>query len=425
MTHRRGLLAILLIVSLVAGGLAWRQSLGNEERRLRDVATRVALEADATRRTDPVRAMLLSVAAYGIAPVAEARTALMSSLAQQELRAFIDPHVANVGRALSMDGRVLVSAGDNRVTTYDTQTGAQIGAFEGIGDGQFRVALSPDGQTLALAREGRIWLWDLRTRRMLGEGSYGDSVAGMPDDLRFTPGGGYLIVDANGETPAAGLWNVRTRSALIPVFDWRFGWMTVAPGDRFLIAGDNSGGNPPQVLSLPEAKAIDDRKIDGEVIAVSPDGLTAVVAERSRLTLWNLSTGKRSKRVLSGTASQAAFSDDGDLLVTVSTSSVTLWRVADGARLMVVKPDAAIAAPPRFGPGNRELVLLDATGQATTYDIRRPDTSDEATSVPKRFSAVSPDGRLLAKDEFESVTVWDSTSKRKIADFSQEDQAYS
>lgn len=104
-------LAVLLIASLTAGAIAWQQSVRSHEtgRRLADeraqaTARRVALQAEALREIDPVKAMLLSVAAYRIAPVPEAGSAVLTSLAQEEQPVFTGPAPANEGRALGPDG---------------------------------------------------------------------------------------------------------------------------------------------------------------------------------------------------------------------------------------------------------------------------------------------------------------------------------
>ena len=93
-----GTLAVLLAVALVAGVLAVRQGRVADARSAviasqRDQATaaRLAATADALRIAEPVRAMLLSVAAWRLAPVTEARASLAGSLTQRETAAFHDP----------------------------------------------------------------------------------------------------------------------------------------------------------------------------------------------------------------------------------------------------------------------------------------------------------------------------------------------
>ncbi|GAA3820155.1 hypothetical protein GCM10022226_45700 [Sphaerisporangium flaviroseum] len=214
---------VLLIASLTAGVLAWQQSARSDEtgrhladERAKATARRLALQADALRGTDPVMATLLGVAAYRIARVPEAGSAVLSSLAQQERSVFMAPTPANEGRALSPDGRTLVSAGADRVTAYDVATGRPVRTFTGIGEAPVTAAVGPDGDTLALARGSRMELWSLRTGKRLGGGKWlpeSSSDDGRPESIEFSPGGGYIVVRDNMRS---GGWRSRRRARWAP-----------------------------------------------------------------------------------------------------------------------------------------------------------------------------------------------------------------
>ncbi|MEV0591426.1 serine/threonine-protein kinase [Nonomuraea cavernae] len=479
-TRRRRLLttgvAAMLAVTLTAGGLAWQQSLRSDasdaslaEERARAAARRVALQADALRGTDPVKAMLLSVAAHRIAPVPEAGAAVLSSLAQQEQRVFTDPAPANGGRALSADGRTLVSAGAGRVTAYDVRTGRAVRTFGGVGEGPFTAALGPDGDTLALARQGTVALWSLRTGARLGAGRYvpeGSGLpAGLPGSLEFSPGGGYLVVRQNLGGPYVGLWNVARRSLEMrqaELSDARLG-----PGDRFGSVEIVAERSETSLRGFPDEKGLAGRRLPeplpGPVLAFSPDGSLAAVGEGTRTELWNLFTGKRAERVFPGDVSDAAFSDDGRFLITSGRDAggrLSLWRLDDGAPLLRLTIASTLTGPPRLDPENRTLSLLDESGRVTTYDISRqtrPPLVLPAGARDKRFTAgvdalfartggtvrrwslpglsetgprvdiakdggpimlVSPDGRTVVTsrwdDHTEGVTLWDATTGRAL-----------
>lgn len=92
-----GLLAVALMISLVA----WQQH-GTEVRDDEDTAARrVAAVSDTMRTTDPRTAMLLSLAAWRIAPLPETRAALLDALAQPERDAFTDPAQSDTAPASS------------------------------------------------------------------------------------------------------------------------------------------------------------------------------------------------------------------------------------------------------------------------------------------------------------------------------------
>ncbi|GGO69296.1 WD40 repeat domain-containing serine/threonine protein kinase [Nonomuraea cavernae] len=481
-TRRRRLLttgvAALLAVSLTAGGLAWQQSLRSDasdrslaEERAKATARRVALQADALRGTDPVKSMLLSVAAHRIAPVPEAGAAVLSSLAQQEQRVFTDPAPANSGRALSADGRTLVSAGADRVTAYDVWTGRTVRTFGGVGAGPFTAALSPDGDTLALARQGTVALWSLRTGARLGEGRYVPEVfglpTGLPGSLEFSPGGGYLVVRQNLGGPYVGLWNVARRSLETrwgpePLGDARLG-----PGDRFGSVEVMAERSETSLRGFPDQKELAGRRLPerlpGPVLAFSPDGSLAAVGEGTRTELWNLFTGKRAERVFPGDVSDAVFSDDGRFLITSGRqagSPLSLWRLDDGAPLLRLTIASTLTGPPRLDPENRTLSLLDESGRVTGYDVgrrTRPPLVLPARARDRRFTAgvdalfartggavrgwslpgltetrsrvdiavnhgpvmlVSPDGRTIVTGHWdnhtEGVTLWDAATGREL-----------
>ncbi|MEN3535162.1 protein kinase [Microbispora sp. ZYX-F-249] len=472
-TRRRRLattgLAVLLIASLTAGALAWRQSVRSDEagRRLADeraqaTARRVALQADALRGIDPVKAMLLSVAAYRIAPVPESASAVLSSLAQREQSVFMDPAPANEGRALSPDGRTLISAGAGRVTAYDVGTGRPVRTFGGIGEAPVTAAMGPDGDTLALARGRQLELWSLRAGKRLGGGRWGPKEMkgddGRPDSVEFSPGGGYIVVRDNLGGPYVALWNVARRTL---EDEGGPGDARIAPGDRFGVVNGAlrtfPGGGAPAGRRLP-------RDLAGPVLAFSPDGELAVVQE-TRTRLWNLSTGRWDRRVLPGLSTDAVFSPDGRFLITFVSAAggrLTLWRLDDAAPILRLTVASGIAGSPRLDPENRRLSILDDAGRVTTYDVgrltgpRRVLPSDarqprfaasgdalfaltgdtvRGWSVPgftetgrvdvagdKLILRVSPDGHtvvtLPTDDLLDPVRLWDAQSGRELGEVS-------
>ncbi|GIH51657.1 WD40 repeat [Microbispora rosea] len=421
-----GTLAILLVGALTGGMLAWQQARRSEasnrrlavsDRRLAEqsaqaTARRVALQADALRDSDPVKAMLLSVAAYRIAPVPEARAAVFSALGQQELRGFKDPALANEGRALSIDGRILVSAGADKVTAYDVSTGKTIRTFTGVGQGPFSAALGPDGDTLALGRNG-IHLWSLGTGKRLGGGAVvpksENSGKGDPSELSFSPGGGYLWAYQNRGGPYYALWNVAKRRLEIPPETLPQSEIlgvsaaVLGPHDDFgaltIYAGAKESADV--LRTFPEGGPVPGKRLPenlpGRILAFSPDATLAVIAgqetDEEKIRLWNMIKGDWGREFY-GPSQDAVFSADGTLLVTSGSNqqgtTVALWRVKDGVQLLNLTIDAAIVGSPRISPDNGTLTLLDETGQVTAYDISRymraPEVQD-ADAENREFNA--------------------------------------
>jgi WD40 repeat protein len=77
----------------------------------------------------------------------------------------IDTKTAVRALALSPDGKVLVSAGDDgTVQMWDPATGTATRKITGPADGLLAVALSADGKTVAAGGyDGKLWCWDLAT----------------------------------------------------------------------------------------------------------------------------------------------------------------------------------------------------------------------------------------------------------------------
>lgn len=213
-------------------------------------ARAVAARAEALRTSDPRTAMRLSVAAWRLSPVFEARAALQASLVQPELGVFTDPSADARARyllrgdelvrwdtdtvavwdvvggrrmtsyalpagssALSDDGRYAegASGGPYDVATGRTPASAAVYAisrgnrtrvYRGTGAlfdvTDRKVALSPDGTRAALsALNGRVELWDLaprKARTLVVEVQPLTGADAAAPALAFSPDGGTLAV---------------------------------------------------------------------------------------------------------------------------------------------------------------------------------------------------------------------------------------
>ncbi|GAA4991671.1 WD40 repeat protein [Nonomuraea thailandensis] len=230
------------------------------ERLIEADARAVAARAQALRTSDPRTAMRLSVAAWRLAPVFEARSALQASLVQPELAVFTDPEADAQARYL-LSGDMLVRwdtsaltvwdvPARRRAATYALPAGATAlsddGRYAEVGDGgpidvttgrapaaavyaiskgnrtrvyrgtrvsldvtDAKVALSPDGTRAAVSRlTGRVELWDLAPRRTRtgvvevepSTGAAAPAVAFSPDGRTVAVAGrdGVALVEAGG-----------------------------------------------------------------------------------------------------------------------------------------------------------------------------------------------------------------------------------
>jgi WD40 repeat protein len=108
--------------------------------------------------------------------------------------------------AVSFDGKVLLSSGDNGVALSDLSGDEPLSALPGSGG---EVALTTDGRLIATrgATTPDILLWDLGTRTEVGRLPSDGGVLRSP--IVFSPDGRML---ASGEENEVTIWDVRERS---------------------------------------------------------------------------------------------------------------------------------------------------------------------------------------------------------------------
>jgi WD40 repeat protein/class 3 adenylate cyclase/tRNA A-37 threonylcarbamoyl transferase component Bud32 len=272
-----------------------------------------------------------------------------------------------------------------------------------------RLAFAPDGTLVTSASGGDTYLWDTTSGTI----------------LRRFPVGGVLAVSSTGREAALG---VNTPSLALPsskvvVLDLRTGrehtlqtdlpgqWirtMAFAPGDLKIVAGamdavhvwDVASGviaetyvGPPQRRSL---MAIDPRA--GTVISSGQDGsITAFdlsgTRRLGRFFSWNppQMSCPNSPCAVVNRQSQLMASDQGD-----GTVALVDLRTLRRVRTLPAR-DGALANGISFMPDGRTLVAGGTSGAVTFWDV----TTGAAIrslhfSDPVWWTAVSPDGRLLA-----------------------------
>ncbi|MEU7833766.1 protein kinase [Nonomuraea sp. NPDC049129] len=413
-------LAILLVLALAGGGLALRQSrLVSEQSRIvaaqRDeaVASKVAAQADTMRATDPVRAMLLSVAAWRLAPVPATRATLENAWAQRERAAFTDPDTgAETVRQMTADGRTFVRVSPQGVRMYDVRTGKRVGGWNDlkIGADRFLGAdLSPSGRLLAVAAGHAVTIWDTSTGRQTGARRKID-VPGFFGGLQFLTGDRYVnVVGSQG----GDLWDIRTGATV----STRAGMVqpAVTPANDLVVNVDLEGRF--QLLKLPGGKPVA-RWHDGEtcvkdglVAAISPDGHMVACGTGSDISFVDLRTGRTLPYRASIDGGRIWFSPDGRYLVTGGNDRFELVRVSDGNTLLDYR-----AAPQNVAFDGTTLRYL-ADESVVSLDI-----SDllQPVRLPGHAPAIavfSPDGRFLAtqqKAESRQLVLWDVARRRPL-----------
>lgn len=411
-------LAALTVIALIAAVIAINRA--TEADRQRNLTLSRELAAQSEVAGDPVISALLAVAAWRIAPTAEARHRLLVAVASPD-RAVLTGHGADItALAFSPDGKIIASGStDGTARLWDAASHRQLGApiLPPPAQGScvnlpVRVALSPDGRLVASTCMATVWFWDVATHRRVGRPLHTrnavSAIAFAPDGRTFATGddqGDIRLWDAAAGRPPADIpASTATRAGRGHTIYSITGVVFSADGKR-LVTGSADGtarlwdaATSDQVGAVfaGHTKGIND-------IALSPDGATlATAGGDGTVRLWSMATHRQVGRPLTASGGKApfegvAFSPDGKRLVTAgSDGRARIWDTAGhqqlgnalGGNLVPLKRVA-------FSPDGR---LLGVAGDDGAVRLLDPEIYRQVGSAMPGRSAValSPDGMTLA-----------------------------
>ncbi|WTV96109.1 hypothetical protein OG235_03320 [Streptomyces sp. NBC_00024] len=403
-----GALSAVLAVALVTGLAAWRQHDHNQRQRTEYSARRIAAVADGLRTTDPRAALLLSVAAWRIAPLPETRRVLLGSLLQPESDSFSDPASGFRSQRFFADsGRTLLSVDDRAWQTWDLGTRRSTGSGR-LPEGEV-LAVGPDARVLAISGasgDGHVRLWDRRAGRWTG----GAPLAPGRKDIAFGSSGRSFVMGepgvddgGSGAGSDSGVDLVRVRAVAdgAVLFETRGATpANVAPsGDDRLVAVCPTG-KVPQVWEVGGGRAPhgewerDQGVCDADsAVVFGADGRFAVVAG-DRVRVWDVRTGVRVAEVRDPGVRYASFSRDGQFLATAgSADEIRVWRLSTPAAPVLrhaldnQHPHGGLA----WDPGLPVLRYLEG-GTVHTLDLTTTVTAAWCDH-PMDAVLISPDGR--------------------------------
>ncbi|WP_302893283.1 protein kinase domain-containing protein [Actinomadura luzonensis] len=414
-------------------------------------ARAVAARAEALRSSDPRTAMRLSVAAWRLSPVFEARAALQASLTQPELGVFTDPAPDSRARYL-LRGDELVKWGADAVTFYDVPSGRRTGV-RGLppgnpvlsDDGRFaegvdgrpvelatgrapgpgaayvisrgnrtrvyrgervllevtdrKVALAPDGTRAAVSRaDGRVELWELAGRRRR-TATVSVRPPRMPalaaPSMAFSPDGRLLAVAGR-----SGVTLVDTaRAALTPM-------SPPGPGEP-VVPGAEDAPAVPDKSGLPAHPTGGGDPADGG----DPTGGGArwTVAAGGRAGAAGGYATRLSARPPATPEDTPVFSPDGRLLALPGAGEVRVWNVTE-RRLSGSYPLRDPRPGLTFSPDGHCLRYLSGTGSVVSLDV----SGLPLPSGEHEAAAFSGDGKVAAKAVGDATEVTDTEDSRKL-----------
>ncbi|MER7763604.1 serine/threonine-protein kinase [Streptomyces sp. NPDC097619] len=289
-----GGLGVLLVVALLAGGLAWQQSRAAAREQARAAARTTAQAAASLRAADPKAAMLLGVAAWRIAHTEDSRAALLGGRVQREADVVELPAEAATDRltrrVLSADGRYLAALVGADTQIWDLKAGRVTATTKGRADLK-DVAFGP------FSPDGRL---------LLGQGENGYRVF---EAATLKPVGREIALDRNEQVVELTSGGLVLKRPLI------------ASGYTLTRASDGS-----EVSAGPERAT------------VSPDGAQLATCDGgSGVRLWKVKGGRLDPVALDeadggATACQRlVFSPDGRFLAAQMFEGHRVWRTADGS----------------------------------------------------------------------------------------------
>lgn len=373
---RRLRLAVAMLSALLvlaAGATSYAISTREAAARQRDAAlSRVAAsKAAALHRTDPTLAAQLSLAAYRLAPTAEARDELRRAIPLPYAKRLVG-HAGNVNSvAVRPDGRGVVTASHDRTARLwdvtDPVRPAAAGVLAGHTDTVNAVAYHPGGALVATASwDGTARLWDVADpRRPLALAT----LRAHTDDVNA------VMFSADGRTVAT------------------------ASTDRTVRLWDVTAPRAPRALATLAGHR-------GTVVALAfrPDGRTLASAGfDSTVMLWDLVGRARPARLVHpAPVTSVAFSPDGTRLATTGhDGTVRIWRPTDHRPIGELIGHNGIVRSVAFGSDGRTVAtagedmtvrLWDVSSSAAYRQLAVLDAhSDRVASV-----AFAADGRLLA-----------------------------
>ncbi|MFF5204836.1 WD40 repeat domain-containing serine/threonine protein kinase [Streptosporangium sp. NPDC000396] len=381
-----GLLAVALVAVVVAEQR--RITVAAQSERIATqlneaVARRLAGQADALRRADPLTAMKLSAAAYGIAPVAESRAALQSSLAQRETSIVPVPR-SGTHYTLSADGTTLLGAGTGAITLWDAVTGRELRSIRAPGLAATGTAQGATRSRAAINTAGGLRLWDLKAGRQL-PGVYGDAGSWAA----ISPDGANLI---SFDDPDLVVWDIERGKRLLRLPSGQV-WGRSAGGGRFMAI---SGGGAVRLWELRTGRELrapappqGTGSVDG---ALSADGRTLALGRGTTLVFWDVDSGRKLGEATVQRDGHMLFAPDGRTLAVLHLGGVEVVGVPGGVTLLSYSTDEQPKPEGvRFSGDGRALRFVDAADSVVTLSV--PAWSGAGVA---RGGALSPDGARSA-----------------------------
>lgn len=326
--------------------------------------------------------------------------------------------------AYSADGRLVASAGDDRIVRlWNAESGTLVHSLVGHLDRVNRVAFSPGGEWLASAsHDTSVKIWDVATGRE--KCSYEahvlpvEGLAVRPDGLELATVGNDAIVR---------LWNpagVERLALSNHLQETSPADLAFSPdGTRLALIGASGALRIWETSRGQQLLARDGLAAGMSWVRFSHDGRWLVVAGAAdaAVAILNSSNGDM-LRVLAGggsNVSAAIFSPDDRTIVSCGKSDNLLktWDVETAIPLQTLKGHTGAIHEIAFRRDGRRLVSGAADGAVKTWDMTRDQESRQLHGHLAYVNSLSfsPDGRrMLSGSADHSARIWDAASGKLL-----------
>ncbi|MGI5171707.1 WD40 repeat domain-containing serine/threonine protein kinase [Spirillospora sp. CA-253888] len=420
-----GGLALLLALSLGAGSLIFLQSRTVARQRDAAIGRQLVAQALQLRRTDPVLARRLAVAAASLAgDTSDTHNALLTVSSQWERDIWPAPGID--GSWFPLPARrtgpqvfskqntiALVDPDARRPGRTITVPGAKLREVDLTSDG---------GRMLTRQQDGTLVLWNVASGApniLPYKLSYEQA-----DEFWLSPTGTKLVVGGKGTIRV--LETATGRELRAVKVDYERDGLALSPDDRSMLVpvADGKGKQRLAWWDLTTGKEIDAPRMPRGVprgpqkfthTAFSPDGRFAAIRLGEQLTVLNARTYEvRATLALPGQNRQSApehlvFSPNGEHLAT----AMTLWSTEPGfdSRPHLRHRTDVPCSNTRFTGDGAGLSCFDSWRRFQTIDVTAFVRPRRVADTYNR-SAISPDGSTLAAGGISSDTlqVWDTAT---------------